>query len=51
MDSSLIQNEVILGVDTYLDVHVGVAINHQGKIIGTLTSIPTNTAGYQRALD
>ena len=50
MDSSLIQNEVILGVDTHLDVHVGVAINHQGKIIGTLTSIPTNTAGYQRLL-
>lgn len=50
MDSPLIQNEVILGVDTHLDAHVGVVINHQGKIIGTLTSIPTNKAGYQRLL-
>lgn len=50
MDSTSIQNEVILGVDTHLDTHVGVVINHQGKVIGTLTSIPTNKAGYLKLL-
>ncbi len=50
MDSTSIQNEVILGVDTHLDTHVGVVINHHGKVIGTLASIPTNTAGYLKLL-
>jgi len=36
MDSPLIQNEVILGVDTHLDAHVGVVINHQGKIMAII---------------
>ena len=50
MDDISIQSEVILGVDTHLDTHVGVVINHQGKVIGTLTSIPTNKAGYLKLL-
>ena len=50
MDGTLVQNEVILGVDTHLDTHVGVVINDQGKVIGILTSIPTNRAGYLKLL-
>ena len=50
MDGTSIQNEVILGVDTHLDTHVGVVIDHQGKVIGTLASIPTNRAGYLKLL-
>jgi len=50
MDGTLIQNEVILGVDTHLDTHVGVVINNQGKVIGTLASIPTNRTGYLKLL-
>ncbi len=50
MDDTSVQNEVILGVDTHLDTHVGVVINHQGKVIGTLTSISTNKAGYLKLL-
>ena len=50
MDGTSIQNEVILGVDTHLDTHVGVVINRQGKVIGTLASVPTNAAGYIKLL-
>ncbi|CAH1385956.1 IS110 family transposase [Candidatus Nitrotoga sp. M5] len=50
MDGTLIQNEVMLGADTHLDKHVGVVINHQGKVIGTHTSISTNRAGYLKLL-
>ena len=50
MDGTLVQNEVVLGVDTHLDTHVGVVINDQGKVIGILTSIPTNRAGYLKLL-
>lgn len=39
------QNEIILGVDTHLDIHVGVAINQSGKLLGT-RSVSTNNAGY-----
>lgn len=39
------QNEIILGVDTHLDVHVGALINTAGKLLGTL-SISVNTQGY-----
>ena len=50
MDGTLVKNEVILGVDTHLDTHVGVVINDQGKVIGILTSILTNRAGYLKLL-
>jgi transposase len=38
-------NEIILGVDTHLDVHVAAVINHSGKLIGT-RSFSVNTQGY-----
>ncbi|MDN8071196.1 IS110 family transposase [Burkholderia vietnamiensis] len=39
------QNEVILGVDTHLDTHVGAVISDTGRLLGTL-SVSTDTAGY-----
>lgn len=42
--------EVVLGVDTHLDIHVGVIVNHLGHVLGTL-SIPTTAQGYQQLLD
>jgi len=43
------QNEIILGVDTHLDKHVGVVINGYGKYLGNI-SIETNSSGYQKLL-
>ncbi len=43
------QSEVILGVDTHLDVHVGVVIDSVGRVKGTL-SIQTNLIGYEQLL-
>ena len=43
------KNEVILGVDTHLDKHVGVIIDGFGKYLGNL-SIETNPAGYLQLL-
>lgn len=37
--------EVILGVDTHLDVHVGVIISDTGRLLGT-RSVSASTAGY-----
>ena len=41
------EREVILGVDTHLDVHVAVLIDVVGRIVAT-TSVPTTTAGYEQ---
>lgn len=49
MDDQLIQNEVILGVDTHLDTHVAAVISHAGKLLGTLAT-PTDTNGYLKLL-
>jgi len=46
MDAQL---EVVLGVDTHLDVDVGVVIDTVGRVLGTL-SVPTNSAGYNQLL-
>ena len=43
------QHEVIIGVDTHLDKHVGVVIDGMGKFLDT-TTIETNTPGYQKLL-
>ena len=43
------RSEVILGVDTHLDVHVGVVIDAAGRLMGTL-SVGTNHDGYQQLL-
>ena len=37
---------VVLGVDTHLDTHVAVVMDHLGRALGTL-SIPTNAGGYR----
>jgi len=42
--------EVILGVDTHLDVHVAVVVDHLlGRRLGEL-SVPTTAKGYERLL-
>ncbi|WP_232456539.1 IS110 family transposase [Burkholderia ubonensis] len=43
------QHEVILGVDTHLDTHVGAVISETGKLLGTL-SVSADTAGYLKLL-
>ena len=40
---------VILGVDTHLDFHVGVAVDHLGRRLG-VSSVPTTLKGYERLL-
>lgn len=40
---------LILGVDTHLDVHVGVVINELGQLLGT-RSVSANAAGYAELL-
>jgi len=46
MDAQL---EVVLGVDTHLNVDVGVVIDTVGRVLGTL-SVPTNSEGYNQLL-
>jgi hypothetical protein len=41
--------EVILGVDTHLDFHVAVTIDHLGRRLGE-SSVPTTAKGYERLL-
>ena len=41
--------EVILGVDTHLDFHVAVAIDHLGRRLGE-ASVPTTVKGYEKLL-
>lgn len=38
--------QVVLGVDTHLDVHVGVVISHSGSLLGT-RSVSVNLHGYE----
>ena len=40
---------VILGVDTHLEFHVAVAVDHLGRRLGEL-SVPTTVQGYERLL-
>jgi transposase len=40
---------VILGVDTHLDFHVAVALDHLGRRLGE-ASVPTTPKGYQKLL-
>lgn len=42
-------NRVTVGVDTHLDEHVAVALDHMGRRLDVLT-VPTNEAGYVRLL-
>jgi transposase len=41
--------ETILGVDTHLDFHVAVAIDHLGRRLGE-SSVPTTVEGHERLL-
>jgi len=41
--------ETILGVDTHLDFHVAVAVDHLGRRLGE-ASVPTTVQGYERLL-
>ena len=42
-------SEVILGVDTHLNVHVGALISDTGQCLGTL-SVSTDAAGYSKLM-
>jgi transposase len=41
--------EVVLGVDTHLDVHVAVALDQLGRRLGEL-AVPTTTGGYEKLI-
>src|SRR5215210_4110991 len=45
-DAKRAATEVILGVDTHLDVHVAVALDRLGRRLGEL-SVPTTAKGYE----
>ena len=49
MGDQPIQSEVILGVDTHLDTHVGAVISETGNLLGTL-AVSTDSAGYLKLL-
>jgi hypothetical protein len=40
---------ITVGVDTHLDEHVAVALDHLGRRLGVL-SVPTTAAGYAKVL-
>jgi hypothetical protein len=40
MNDQSIKSEVILGVDTHMDAHVGAVISEAGKLLGTLSVPP-----------
>src|SRR5215212_7851000 len=42
-------DEVVLGVDTHLDLHVAVALDQLGRRLGEL-NVPTTTKGYEKLL-
>lgn len=50
MGDQSIRSEVILGVDTHLDTHVGAVISDTGKFLGTL-AVTTDSAGYLKLLN
>ena len=49
MENQESRAEIILGVDTHLDVHVGVVIDAVGRVLGTL-SVGTHNDGYKQLL-
>jgi len=42
-----VTEEVVLGVDTHLDFHVAVALDHLGRRLGE-SKVPTTAVGYRR---
>ena len=49
MENQESRAEIILGVDTHLDNHVGVVIDATGRVLGTL-SVGTHSEGYKQLL-
>ena len=49
MENQESRAEIILGVDTHLDIHVGVVIDAAGRVLGTL-SVGTHDEGYEQLL-
>lgn len=49
MHEQAMQREVILGVDTHLDLHVGAVIDGAGKFLGTLATA-TTAGGYEQLI-
>ncbi len=49
MNNQALEDEIILGVDTHLDTHVGVIVDSNGKMLGTLF-VDTNITGYRKML-
>ena len=49
MDGTDGAGEVLLGVDTHLDVNVAVALDQLGRRLGE-SKAPTTTRGYERLL-
>lgn len=49
MSLSTQEREIILGVDTHLDMHVAVLIDDVGRVVGS-HSFPTTTSGYEQLL-
>ena len=45
-----LNDSVILGVDTHLDIHVGAVLSYDGKLLGTKV-IQTNQVGYEELFD
>ena len=48
-ESPATASEVILGIDTHLEVHVAVALDGLGRRLGEL-NVPTTVKGYQKLL-
>ena len=48
-ESPATASEVIVGIDTHLDVHVAVALDGLGRRLGGL-NVPTTVKGYQKLL-
>ncbi len=48
-ESPAAASEVILGIDTHLEVHVAVALDGLGRRLGEL-NVPTTLKGYQKLL-
>ena len=44
------EREVILGVDTHLEVHVAVLIDLVGRVVAT-ASVPTTASGYDQLIE
>lgn len=49
MNSQVNRSEVILGVDTHLDTHVGAIVDHGGRLLGT-HAVPATSSGYLKLL-